>query len=65
MVEAAQKYRVPIIRTAEATSASMSTLIYFLVIFCAGWNFVGEFAINILLAPAINTIVSVVEKSRK
>jgi HPr kinase/phosphorylase len=30
MVECAKKYRVPIIRTAEATSASMSTLIYFL-----------------------------------
>ena len=30
MVEAAQKYKVPILRTAEATSASMSTLIYFL-----------------------------------
>ena len=30
MVEAAKKYRVPIIRTVEATSASMSTLIYYL-----------------------------------
>jgi len=30
MVEYAEKYRVPILRTAEATSASMSTLIYFL-----------------------------------
>jgi HPr kinase/phosphorylase len=30
MVEFAEKYRVPILRTAEATSASMSTLIYFL-----------------------------------
>ena len=30
MVEYAKQYRVPIIRTAEATSASMSTLIYFL-----------------------------------
>ena len=30
MVDAAKKYKVPILRTAEATSASMSTLIYFL-----------------------------------
>ncbi len=30
MLEYAKKYRVPILRTAEATSASMSTLIYFL-----------------------------------
>lgn len=30
MIEFAEKYRVPILRTAEATSASMSTLIYFL-----------------------------------
>ena len=30
MVDFAKKYRVPIIRTAEATSASLSTLIYFL-----------------------------------
>ncbi len=51
--------------TLNANFVSGTTLIYFLVIGCAGWNFVGEFAINILLAPAINTIVSVVEKSRK
>ena len=30
MLECAEKYKVPVIRTAEATSASMSTLIYFL-----------------------------------
>ena len=30
MIEYAEKYSVPILRTAEATSASMSTLIYFL-----------------------------------
>ncbi len=30
MIESAQKYNVPILRTAEATSASMASLIYFL-----------------------------------
>lgn len=40
-----------------------STVIYFLVIGCAGVNFLIEFAINLVLAPAIHRVVTVAEKS--
>ena len=39
-----------------------STLVYFLFIGCAGINFLIEFAINLLLSPAIHRVVLVVEK---
>lgn len=39
-----------------------STLVYFLFIVCAGVNFLIEFAINLLLSPAIHRVVLVVEK---
>ena len=42
--------------------AEGSTLVYFLFIACAGLNFIIEFAINILLSPAIHRVVLVVEK---
>ena len=42
--------------------AEGSTLIYFLFIGCAGLNFIIEFAINIVLSPAIHRVVLVVEK---
>ena len=45
-----------------ATNYSEDVL-YFLVIVCAGWNFVIEFAVNLLVAPAIRTFVRVVDKS--
>ncbi len=38
------------------------SLMYFLVIGCAGINFIVEFAINILLSPAIFTVNNVLEK---
>ncbi len=38
------------------------TVIYFLVIVCAGINFLIEFAINLVLAPALHRVVYVVEK---
>jgi uncharacterized membrane protein len=38
------------------------TVIYFLVIGCAGINFLVEFAVNLLLSPAIHTVYSVVDK---
>lgn len=43
--------------------ADGSTVIYFLVIGCAGVNFLIEFAINLVLAPAIHRVVTVAEKS--
>ena len=42
--------------------AEDSTLVYFLFIGCAGLNFIIEFAINIVLSPAIHRVVLVVEK---
>lgn len=41
-----------------------TTVLYFLVIGCAGWNFVLEFAVNLLVAPAIYRVVEAVSKRR-
>ncbi|MBO5285446.1 MAG: ECF transporter S component [Clostridia bacterium] len=38
-------------------------VVYFLVIVCAGVNFLIELAINVLVAPAIHTTVRVLEKN--
>ncbi|MBO5068223.1 MAG: ECF transporter S component [Clostridia bacterium] len=38
-------------------------IIYFLVILCAGVNFLIELAINLLVAPAIHTVVRILEKT--
>ena len=38
-------------------------VIYFLIVICAGVNFLIEFAINLIVAPAIRTVVGVMEKS--
>ncbi len=35
---------------------------YYLFVGCAGVNFIVEFAINVVLAPAIHRVVIVVEK---
>ncbi|MBQ9921235.1 MAG: ECF transporter S component [Clostridia bacterium] len=45
--------------------AEGATVTYFLVIGCAGLNFIAEFALNIIIAPAINTIVNAVTKRIK
>lgn len=44
--------------------ADGSTVIYFLVIGCAGWNFIGEFLANMVAAPAMQTIYDVVKNKR-
>lgn len=41
--------------------AADSTLMYFLFIGCAGWNFIIEFAISLALSPAVYRVVRVVE----
>ncbi len=41
-----------------------TSVLYFLVIGCAGWNFVLEFAVNLLVAPAIYRVVEAVSKRR-
>ncbi len=42
--------------------ADGETVIYFLVIGCAGINFIIELAINLVLSPALHSVVSIVER---
>ena len=55
--------------TLEANLATFgaegATVTYFLVIGCAGLNFIAEFALNLIIAPAINTIVNAVSRRIK
>ena len=44
--------------------ADGQTVVYFLVVVCAGMNFIFEFALNLILAPAIAQVVRVVEKRK-
>ncbi len=50
--------------TLSANFVDGTTLIYFLVIGCAGLNFIAEFFVNLIVSPAINTIVNAVSKKR-
>lgn len=43
--------------------AQGTDVMYFLIIVCAGVNFLIEFAVNLVVAPAIHTVVRVLEKS--
>jgi len=45
--------------------ADGTTVIYFLVIGCAGVNFLVEFAVNLLAAPAIHRVIGIIRKGRK
>ncbi|MBQ9755987.1 MAG: ECF transporter S component [Clostridia bacterium] len=45
-----------------ATNFSENVL-YFLVIVCAGVNFLIEFAVNLLVAPAIHAVIRVLDKT--
>ena len=42
--------------------AEGSTVIYFLIIGCAGLNFVIEFLINMVFSPALNRLVTILNK---
>lgn len=44
--------------------AGNSGVMYFLIIGCAGWNFVVEFALNMILAPAIYRVSEIVTKKK-
>ncbi len=44
---------------------SGQSVIYFVIIVCAGINFLVEFAINIILAPALHRVIKVVDKTAK
>jgi len=48
-----------------STLAGDSSVIYFLIIVCAGINFLLEFALNLIVSPAIHRIVVIVSKELK
>ena len=41
---------------------SGTSMFYFLVIGCAGVNFIFEFAVNLIFSPALQRIITVVSK---
>ena len=45
--------------------AEGTTLVYFVIIVCAGLNFIGEFIANILLSPVIVTVTNAIAGIRK
>lgn len=51
--------------TLNANFVSGTSLIYFLVIGCAGINFIAEFIVNLIISPAIHSIARAVAKSRR
>jgi uncharacterized membrane protein len=48
----------------EIAAASGASFVYFVFIICAGFNFLLELAINMLLAPALCRVVEIVSKKR-
>ncbi len=42
--------------------AEGSTVIMFLVVGCAGWNFIWEFIANMIISPALQRVLAVVSK---
>ena len=51
--------------TLKANFVGGQTVIYFLVVVCAGVNFLVELGINLIVAPGLHTVYKVVEKSIK
>ena len=49
----------------EAIRMGMKTDILIEGIGCAGLNFIAEFAVNLVVSPAINTVVNAVKKHIK
>lgn len=49
----------------EAVGLGGETLVYFLFILCAGWNFVFEFIFNMVFAPALERVQRIVAKKLK
>ena len=48
---------------ANLTTFGADSVLIFLVVFCAGINFIVEFGVNMILSPAIYRIITVVKKS--
>ncbi len=45
--------------------ADGSTVIYFLVIGCAGWNYIAELILNLVSVPAIFAVFNAIKNNRK
>ena len=52
-----------IVKTMELFGITGQSLVYFVLVGCAGINFVAEFGVNMLFATAIKTIVEAVQKA--
>lgn len=50
-------------KTLNANFVDGTTLVYFLVIGCAGLNFIAEFILNIVVSPTIKTIINYGKKA--
>ncbi len=48
--------------TMEQLAPAGQSVLYFLVIGCAGFNFIFEFAVNMIFAPALRRIIHIVQK---
>ncbi len=46
-------------------TAEGESVLHFLVIGCAGFNFIFEFAVNMIFAPALQRVIHIVTKSHK
>ena len=50
--------------TLKANFVDGTSVIYFLVVVCAGINFLVELAINLVCSPAVYTVIRVVSKGK-
>ena len=50
-------------KTLSSNFVNGTTLIYYLVIVCAGLNFIAEFILNIVVSPALKTIINIGKKN--
>jgi uncharacterized membrane protein len=44
--------------------AAGTSLIFYLVVICAGWNFVWEFVANMILSPVLTRVINVISKRK-
>ena len=50
-------------KTLNANFVNGTTLVYYLVIVCAGLNFIAEFILNVVVSPTIKTIINYGKKA--
>ena len=50
--------------TFQSNFLGESSMLYFLVIVCAGWNFIFEFLINLVCAPILSRLMKIIVPAR-